>query len=380
MLFWFATLQLLFFTPFSTAADKLAVKNFETAVGFCERALQTEMPKSSGSLRILKSNWKKYQSNMENALERDPNLANVGNHTYTGGYFVDKTFAEIYQVCNQELPEKVNEAVEYIDELRHSRQTRLNQQRTLLKAIEQKTEVAMEHVIAAINQHCATYVRSPSPTATNLKISYLQSKQRALETYPDIDKHFHEATMFNSKTGEEKLVNKTVASWFEFCDDVFNINQDMNSNSVNEQLLPPQLDTVSILPDNANLMLPPLPTNMPTTQFIAPQADVAMPMENTAATPNNEAYADNMSTEEEYSEEDDPDFQEAVRMLKDDRAKVLKKEKRMPDFVDNEDFNLAIATWWRYEKDDGRRCVTYSFKLNSLTRTQEQPSECPVDY
>ncbi|WP_353572959.1 hypothetical protein [Candidatus Albibeggiatoa sp. nov. BB20] len=383
MLFWFAIFQLLFFTPLSIAADKLAIKNFETAVGFCERALQSEMPKSSGSLRVLKGNWKKYQNNMDNALKRDPTLANASNHTYTGGYFVDKNFAEIYQVCNEELPEKVNEAIEYIDEIRRTRQARLNQQRALLDALEQKTNISKDYVIAAINQHCATYVRSPSPTATDLQVSYQMAKQKALETYADIVRHFHEATMFNSEIGEDELLSKTIESWFEFCDNAFNINQAVNhATFVNEQLLPPQPETVSVLPDNTNLMLPPLPTHIPTTQFVVPQPEISQLIKQPTALaePEEETYADTSYNEDEYSEENDPDFQQAMRTLKEDRAKVLKKEKRMPDFVDNEDFNLGAAAWWRYEKDEGRRCVTYSFKLNSLTRTQEQPGECPIDY
>ncbi|MCV6637444.1 hypothetical protein [Candidatus Albibeggiatoa sp. nov. NOAA] len=383
MLFWFATFQLLFFTPLTFATDKLAIKNFETATGFCERALQSEMPKSSGSLRVLKGNWKKYQNNMDNALNRNPSLANASNHTYTGGYFVDKTFAEIYQVCNEELPERVNEAIEYIDELRRTRQARLSQQRALLDALEQKTKLAKDYVIAAVNQHCATYVRSPSPTATNLQMSYQMAKQKALETYADIGKHFHEATMFNSDIAEDETLNKTVESWFEFCDSAFNITQVIANTSVNEQLLPPQPETVSVLPDHANLILPPLPTNLPPAQFVPPQPEMPVqPVEEPAPLDesDDEEYADTDYAADDYSEEDDPDYQEAIRTLKDDRMKVLKKEKRMPDFVDNEDFNLGASSWWRYEKDDGRRCVTYSFKLNSLIRTQEQPGECPVDY
>ncbi|MEK7990849.1 MAG: hypothetical protein VSS52_007565 [Thiotrichaceae bacterium] len=376
MLFWLFTFQLLFFTPFSIAADKLAIKNFETAIGFCERALQSEMPKSSGSLRILKGNWRKYQNNMENAIQRDATLSNASNHTYTSGYFVDKNFAEIYQVCNEELPEKVNEAREYIDEIRSTRQVRLNQQRALLKTLEKKTSAAKDHVIAAINQHCATYVRSPSPTATNLQIAYQMEKQKALEVYADIPRHFHEATMFNAEIGEEELLSKTIELWFEFCDKAFNITS-MPQMPVNEQLLPPQPEAVSVLPDHTNLMLLPLPTGMSTAQF-APAQRIKEPAP--LAEPEAEIYTDSSYNEEEYSEEDDPDFQQAVKNLKGDRVKVLKKEKRMPDFVDNEDFNLSVAAWWRYEKDEGSRCITYSFKLNSLTRTQEQPGECPIDY
>jgi hypothetical protein len=352
ILFWFSTFQLLFFSTFAIAADKLAIKNFEIATGFCERVLQADMPKSAGSLRIFKSNWKKYQNNMENALERDPSLAKAGHHTYTGGYFVDKTFAEVYQECNEELPQKVNEAVEYIDELRRTRQARFNQQRVLLDAIEKKTRIAMDYVATAINQHCATYVRSPSPTATNLQIAYQTAKQKALDIYPDIKKHFHDATMFNPNIGEEEMLNKTVEAWFEFCDSAFNIT---TGDSMNEQLLPPQPE--SVLPDNSNLMLPPLPT-----QFIPAQN---MPIGNEM---------------DEYSEENDPDFQQALKTLKGDRVKILKTEKRMPDFVDNEDFDLAAAMWWRYEKEDGQRCITYNFKQNLLTRTQDQPGECPIDY
>jgi len=230
-------------------------------------------------------------------------------------------------------------------------------------------------------------VRSPSPTATNLQLAYQAAKQKALATYPDIGKHFHEATMFNSEIAEEEVLNKTVESWFEFCDGAFNLTPTASA-LVNEQLLPPQPEAaVSILPDNANLMLPPIPTHLPSNanpQFVPPP--VVQPIEQQPIAmmdvPVDEAEeeVDMSYNEDEYSEEADPDYQQALSTLKDDRAKVLRDEKRMPDFVDNEDFNLNVAGWWRYEKDEGRRCVTYSFKLNSLVRTQEQPGECPIDY
>ncbi len=360
MLFWFINFQLLFFTPFVIAADKLAIKNFETAIGFCERVLQAEMPKSSGSLRVLKSNWKKYQNNVQNALERAPDLAKTNSYTYSGGYFVEKAYSSIYQICNEELPEKINEAVAHLDELRRDRVARLNQQRALLKAIEQKTKIAKNYVTEAIDRHCATYVRSPSPNAIGLQISYQTAKQKALEIYPEITRHFHEATIFNSKLGQEEIVNKTVGSWFEFCDMTLNVNID--------PAVQLSSDTVPVLSDHAGLILPPLPTDISDNVPPPPQIPIS------------ESVIEAAEDEEKaYSEEDDPEFQQAIQTVKGDRIKVLEKEKRLPDYVDHEDFNLNLSTWWRYENENATACVTYNFKVNSLTRTHEQPGECPLD-
>lgn len=103
-------------------ADELAVKNFETAISFCERGILADMPLSSGSWRILRSYWVKYQHNMQNALNREPTLLGPPLRMYSGNYFMNKNFAEIKQRCDAELPEKLRNAQLQLQSMQLERQ------------------------------------------------------------------------------------------------------------------------------------------------------------------------------------------------------------------------------------------------------------------
>jgi hypothetical protein len=84
---------------------------------------------------------------------------------------------------------------------------------------------------------------------------------------------------------------------------------------------------------------------------------------------NDESYDAAAADQEEYKQ--------VMATLAGDRLKVLKDEKRLPDFVDDEDNQYKKAKIWQYENDDGSKCKIYTFKGDKLSQSKTQKGECP---
>lgn len=127
---------------------------------------------------------------------------------------------------------------------------------------------------------------------------------------------------------------------------------------------PPQEDAVSAgpTPDKDKT------DSIPTTDS-SNAKDIAF-----SSNPPSPAESDNADT-------DEAEYKSVMAKMQGDRLKVLKEEKRLPDFVDfvdDEDYNYQKATTWQYEKADGKRCSIYNFKENKLVKTNKNlAGACP---
>jgi arginyl-tRNA--protein-N-Asp/Glu arginylyltransferase len=328
-------------------ADELANKEFRAALAVCEKALQVETPKSSGSLSRLSSLLKRYQRSRDSALAIDPSLKDSTEQHYKGDYFADKSFVEVYRICENELANKVSQAELQVKQREANRKARQQQILEQSDELIKNMSTAKEYVTAAINQHCISYLRTPTlkeEALSSLYQEYQQARQKALETYPDIVKQFHRATMIDPDSGEEQVVSKTIENWFKYCDAQFT-HQDSVSSVKEEATVPSETE---------GPLLPPSSTEVktPTT--------VPQPEKNEAA----------VSDEAEI----DPEYQEALKNFKGGRLKVLTDEKRLPDFVNDEDNNLQKASVWQYEDD--KKCTTYTFQGDNLIKPKITPGEC----
>ncbi len=94
-----------------------------------------------------------------------------------------------------------------------------------------------------------------------------------------------------------------------------------------------------------------------------------------------EANGDNAEDDENDAENVDDEMAEyrgVMAKAQGDRLKILKDEKRLPEFVDDQDFNYLKAKIWQYEKPTGDKCNIYTFKGNQLIKTVKNFSgACP---
>lgn len=145
--------------------------------------------------------------------------------------------------------------------------------------------------------------------------------------------------------------------------------------------------------------LPP-PTEIAMTTLPPPKIEVTPPPERSATSPQtekNDATEDKTTaplrnrtspsetaavieenTMEANVDDEVAEYKGVMAKAQGDRLKILKEEKRLPEFVDDADFNYLKAKVWQYEKSTGDKCNIYSFKGNQLVKsTKNLSGACP---
>jgi len=343
-------LLLMLLTDFVSAADNRALRKMRSAFRLCESGLEMSMPKSNSALRVLQSRLKRYQRNRDSALIRAPELKDSEKEFYSGDFVGEKTFADLFNLCETQFADKVAQAEAEISEKMEDRMAEQQQREAHLAELVKKNNSAKRQVVLAVNEYCAHYLR-PSKQKQNeaLKNNYNAAKQQALTLYPDIIRQFHQATVTDLDTGLEKNFNKTIKAWFDFCDKVFAGELEVATDSLKT---PEDKEFSAAVSDEG-----PLPLSIP-----------PKPAEQTNETQKAPAE-DNMDIDDEY--------RQTLIDLEADRRQILKKEGRLPDYVDDEESRLKQARTWQYESDEGDQCHIYQFKENKLVQSKTLATECP---
>ena len=356
------TLLVLLFNHSVIAANPQAVNYFESALAACDRGLKVKMPRSRGSLRILKSLWNRYQYNRDLALKYDESVKNSPEHFYQGKFFLKKTnFREAFKLCETDFPNKVNQAETVVTKNIEERELKQKQQETQRQDQMKNKESAKREVVLAINEHCANHLNNPTLPVAGLYENYQAAKQKALAIYPQIVNQIHQATLIDISTGKETNLSQSIKDWFNYCDAVF-----ASQNNTSEPV--PAISTLS--PTSMAMVGSegPTPPNLK-----SPAATSPTPSENKIAS-TKEAQADDDNTEPDFDQEE---YQQVMAESTDDRLKVLKDEGRLPDYVDNEDSDYQKANTWQYENEKQNQCNIYKFEANKLAESKNISGECP---
>lgn len=433
-------------------ANDSAIKHFQSALSACERALQMEMPKSQGSLKILQSLSKRYQRNKQLALGKEPALKDSTTELYKGEFFEEKTFKEAFQICEAKLATKAAAAKENVAKRLEQRKNEQQTQQEVVSDLMKKMEMANQQVKVAIEENCVVYLQmlnemdaeEKTPPAkekvASLHKNYQTAKQKALEIYPDIVKQFQ--TVVIPDPLEKKKENRTIHGWFNRCEEAFAEQLTEKTAEETEEKIPEFADEVGprnprdvIKPeiDQEASAPPPSETEVPSgeeeeaseieevkksavkplesqqsakhsTEPVDPEeveepaVSVPQPVEKKKAAVKpvaNPPPEEEISPEEKVSpepavskateedtdseavppEDEDREYQTAVEKLQGDRLKILKENKRLPDFVDDENFDLQKAKAWQFKNED--KCKTYRFKGNKSVGEKATTGECP---
>lgn len=365
----------------ATAKDDFSVQNFESSLTACERGLQAKMPRSKGALRVLESQFKKYERYRDAALKANPALNSAENKRYTGDFFVELSYKEAFTTCERDFTEKMLNARQIIEEKMAKRQERLEKQRRYAEAVLKKTEQAKVHVQAAIDQACVTYLLTPTtpPIISPLYAKFKGERQKSIDTYAEIVKQYYSITVIDRITNEKMEVSKTIALWFEYCDDAF--NHKLSLATADNPAKAAKLDDLSA-EEEAVGPLPPTNIEEESTAEATTDEENRVDASNDVMETDNEDIADteDMMDEEDAEMEEDPEYAKALKTYKGGKFETLDNEGRLPDFTDHEDNNLKIAKIWQYETEDGSECITYTFKGNKVTKRKESRGECPELY
>lgn len=411
--------------------NQVAVKKFEAALSNCEKGLQAALPKSSGSLKILQLLYKRYERDRDEALGLDANLKEAKHLRYTGNFFVERSFDDVFQTCERDFSAKIGQAESEVNAKEQNRRVKQKEQQPQVDALLKKLSTSMQYVAVAVNQHCVGYLRSPTPQiAAVVHKPYLAAKASALETYPDVVKQLHDSVIIDPE--EERQVTKTVQAWFRYCDDAFKNPASINAEkpvaaepaaavatpSVPPTPTPPATTTPAVVtPPPADEVKPvtppappvkpslpsiedegpmpqpapivtPAPVVVPPTPAVTPPPVVTPPVEvkpappitpppavtpaPTAATPPPAA-----ATPSETVDDPKVEYQKLLNAVEGDRQKILKDEKRLPDYINDEDNDYKKADHWQYESEDGNKCTVYIFAKDGKATKKPVNSECP---
>ena len=388
--------------------EAVAINHFQAALNACDRGLESPMPKSRGSLRVLQSLLKRYYRNRDDALKLEPTLKDSEIHRFTGSFFTETTYSEAYRSCEDRLPNKIAQAEEEIAAKQEARQQRQQERAAEMKRVLAKIEAAKEQVTIAINQHCLSYLRSlDSEEALNegvdspLYPKYQEAQRKALAIYPDILKQFHDVTIVDTELNEEQTETKTVDAWFAKCNEAFtaDIKEELllgdgetidttTMMEVLEEGIPTESDTTDAATTEDEPFTEPETVSPPTesTDLEGPMMPPRPPVaDDTSSIEQESTFAEEAvpATEEgdEFAEDEifteDEELAAALNALQGGKRKTLQKEGRFPDYMDDEDFDLNKSKYWQYEADDGSRCTTYTFRGNDVIKTSTQGGECP---
>lgn len=405
------------------ADEQRAVQKFKFALNACDRGMNMKMPRSSGSLRILKSRLKRYQYNRNAALALDAFVKDLETEHYTGRFFAEQTsFAEAYHICENDFVEKVANAQISIDEKIAARQARQKELEAKRQVLIKKQQAAKREVFLAINEYCANFLRNPSSDVESLFESYQTAKQKALEFYPQIVNQVYQATVMDRENGQEVNLNQTIQAWFAHCEAAFQPPQTQDEpppvgpipmismSPANLALIEKEGPRPPSIPEQAEISITEKPNtetdSLKTKETTATGADhttenIALLETQQQNTPLLQQPTENEKeevlddTEEEIAEDDMADtddeeytdadyerelqeeFQKVIATLSGERLTILKKEGRVPDYVDHDDGVYHQAKIWQYEEEEGNRCQIYIFKGNKLSQSKTEMEECP---
>jgi hypothetical protein len=361
------TVLILLFNTSAMATNQQAILYFGFALTACDRGLQMKMPKSRGSLRVLKSLWKRYQYNRDIALKYDGTVKNISDHFYQGKSFSRKTsFLEAFKRCETDFPSKVNQAETMVTQNMKERELRQQQQEGQHQESMKNKEAAKREVVLAINEYCAHRSNNSSTPVASSYENYLAAKQKALSIYPEIVNQIHQATLIDMGTGKETNLSQSIKDWFNYCDAVF-------AHQANASVPTPSISPAS--PTSMATVGPEGPT-LPNSK--SPAATPPAPIENKVVS----AEVKNKPTPLEENATDEPDlkqeeYQKTMSKSTDDRLKILKNEGRLPDYVNDEDGDYQKSNIWQYENEKQNQCNLYQFKDNQLLETKNLSGECP---
>ena len=363
------TLLLLLFNHSVIAANPQAVSYFESALTACDRGLKMRMPRSRGSLRILKSLWNRYQYNRDLALKYDESVKDTTEHFYHGKFLSQKTsFLEAFKLCETDFPNKVKEAETVVTQNIKERELKQQQQAVQRQDLIKNQEAAKREVVLAVNEYCANRLNNPSLPVSSLYENYLAAKQKALSIYPQIVNQIHQATLIDMGTSEETNLSQSIQDWFNYCDTVFARQTDNDSEPVPAIS---QLSPISMAMVGPEGPTPPnLKSPAATTSPTPPENN---PANATKAEPKPAQSRDDI-TELDFDQEE---YQQIVSTSTADRLKVLKNEGRLPDYVNDEDSDYQKANTWQYENEEQNLCNIYKFKENKLVESKNLSGECP---
>lgn len=412
--------------PLATQAadNKLAVKKFEAALSNCEKGLQAESPKSSGSLKILQLLYKRYERDRDEALGLDANLKDAKHLRYTGKFFVERSFDDVFQSCERDFSAKLGQAESDVNTKEQNRRVKQKEQQPQVEAVLKKLNSAMQHVAVAVNQHCVGYLRSPTPQiAAVVHKPYLAAKAAALDSYPDVVKQLHDSVIIDPE--EERQVTKTVQAWFRYCDEAFKNPASLNAEKpvVSEPpvatttpavVTPPPVEIKPVTPpvevkvetapvkpslpsiEDEGPMPQPASTSTPTpviaptvapTPIVTPAPAEVKPVTPPAPpvvtppavipAPTTAMPPPATATPSETVNDPKVEYQKLVDTLDGDRQKILKDEKRLPDYINDEDNDYKKADHWQYESEDGNKCTVYIFTKDGKATKKPINGECP---
>lgn len=392
-------LSLWIFYTNALANDGFAVNNFELALSACERGLVMNTPKSRSSLKVLQNLLKKYRRKMESALKRQDDLHTSTHQYQSEAILAGKTFAEAYAICEQEFTDKVTQAEIQIAEELKERQLAQKQQMGDFKEAIQKNAQAKKQALLAINDLCLKYLADPIGPSSPLYPSYQQARQKALELYPNVAQQYHIASLVETATGKQHSFNWPIAAWFEHCDRAFQNptpahtppNPAEDAGSQEGPMLPTEgpalpATTPKGKPEEGNA---PPSQNAETDleegpQFVdetanSPPTPLDQKENGEAAIAETEETVETETTEEVAGEDEDlRQYQILLSTSKGDRIKILKREGRLPDFVDDEDYDYQKASIWQYELVDTEKCNVYHFKNERLVKEEKNlAGACP---
>lgn len=379
-----ALLILLLTDPAVSATQQRAITKFESALNACDRGMQMKMPKSRGSLRILKTLLKRYRRNRDAALNIDKTVKDSGTEYYTGNFFVEQTaFEEAYHTCENDFVDKVKMAEDLIAQKIEARKAKREERLARRQMMKEKSTSAQRQVFLAVNEYCAHYLRDPKIPLSPLYKKYETAKQKALELYPNIVQQVHQAMIYDAASGEEKNISKTVSAWFEDCESAFlrqgaigpippntSMSQIIQDNSKSIKQIPPAITTIDSPKEKPSESIQEIDSSHEKKEAI--QEDKVAVEENELAEEENE-----IQDEEDYRKEMEAEYQSVMKTMSADRLNILKKEGRVPDYVDDEDGHYKKSKIWQYEAEDESQCSTYHFKGNKLTQSKTLKGVCP---
>ncbi len=360
------------------AADPLAVLHYQTALGACERGTQMPMPKSTGSLKILQAQLKRYQRNMQDALKIDPKLKD-SSQTYTGSYFVNLPFSKGYEQCENNLTSKVEEAEAAITSNLTERNNRQTAQQDALKALEKKQQAVKPFLHAALNKYCHPFLVDRTKAAPDSEQQYFAAKKQALAAYPEVGNEFHGIIFVDPLTNQETTDSKQVYVWFNLCEEAFKAPPAATVAPTTPALpatpaARPTAPTPVVEDEGPSL---PKPAKQPTAQPAVPSVAPIAPTAVDKPPVDDGKEISDAESDKEYEAQMEAEYQDALKKMTGDRLKIMEQMKRVPDYVDDDDNDFAKAKTWQYEKDEGNKCDIFHFKDNTLVKTDNLKKECP---
>ncbi len=356
------------------AADPLAVLHYQTALGACERGTQMPMPKSTGSLKILQAQLKRYQRNMQDALKIDPKLKE-SSQTYTGSYFVNLPFSKGYEQCENNLTSKVEEAEATINSNLTERNNRQTAQQDALKALEKKQLAVKPSLHAALDKYCHPFLVDRTKAAPDSEQQYFAAKKQSLAAYPEVGNEFHSITYVDPLTNQETTDSKQVYVWFNLCEEAFKAPPAAAVTPTPATSAPRPTAPASVVEDEGPSL--PKPAKQPTVQPATPPVAPPAPVVADKPLADDGKEITDAESDQAYEAQMEAEYQDALKKMAGDRLKIMEQMKRVPDYVDDDDNDFAKAKTWQYEKDDGNKCDVFHFKDNTLFKTENLKKECP---